>query len=49
MFKEIKGRQSPAYGPLFRDADRLTFGVGLIGISFAAIVLHCADIFIYIQ
>ena len=33
---------------LFRDADRLTFGVCPIDISCAAIVLHCADICIHI-
>lgn len=48
-FKEIKGRHYLVYGLLFGDADSLTFGVGLIGISFAAIVPHCADVFIYIQ
>lgn len=36
VFKEIKGRQHLGYRPLFRDADRLTFGVGLIGISLRA-------------
>lgn len=33
VFKEIKGRQYLGYRALFRDADRLTFGAGLIGIS----------------
>lgn len=49
MFKEIKGCQYLGYGPQLRDADRLTFGVSLIGISLAVILAHCAEVCIYIH
>lgn len=49
VLKQIKGRQCLIRRPLFRDADRLTFGLGLVGISFEPIVLHCVEVCIYIQ
>lgn len=49
MLKEIKGRQCLICRPMFKDADRLTFGLGFVGISFEVIVLHCVEVCIYIQ
>lgn len=45
----MKGRQYLVYRSLFKDAGRLTFGAGLIDISWVVNLLHCADDYIYIH
>lgn len=47
--RSVKGNQCLICRPLFKDADRLTFGLGFVGISFEVIVLHCVEVCFYIQ